>query len=57
MTPENNTRITKTCRTCNKPFSLTADKAAWYERTGLLLPTHCATCIKARKQRGKPNVK
>ncbi len=50
------TRITRTCRTCNKPFSISAEKAEWYARTGLQLPTHCAICIKERK-RGKQNVK
>lgn len=57
MSVANNIRITKTCRTCNKPFSLTAEKAERYARAGLLEPTHCSTCIKERKQRGKPNAK
>ncbi len=42
-------RMMVTCRTCGKPFSISAEEQAWLQERGLKPFTHCKACRKARK--------
>lgn len=42
-------RISKTCKDCNKPFSMTSDEIAWLDERGLRPFTRCKACREAKQ--------
>ena len=42
-------RITKICKTCKKPFSISKGELEWLEKKGLAPFEHCSECRKKRK--------
>jgi hypothetical protein len=46
-------RITRNCRTCHKPFSISTEEAKWLKDKGLEPFTHCSDCRKKRKEQKK----
>jgi hypothetical protein len=47
-------RVTKTCKTCKKPFSISQGEMQWLKDKGLLPFEHCTECRKKRReQNGK----
>lgn len=47
--------ITKICRGCQKPFTYSADEAAWLDERGLGQYKNCAVCRKEKKERAALN--
>lgn len=41
---EYNRCITRICKTCNEPFTISQSEKEWYEYKNLKLPTHCRSC-------------
>lgn len=42
--------VTKTCKTCNKPFSISKGELEWLERRGLKPFERCPECRKKRRE-------
>jgi DNA-directed RNA polymerase subunit RPC12/RpoP len=42
-------RVVIKCMDCNKPFSITEEKAGWYHLHGMELPKRCSECITKRR--------
>jgi len=43
-------RITKNCRSCNKPFSISGSEQEWFKGKGLEPFTHCKQCRAKEKK-------
>lgn len=48
------TEITKVCRNCTRPFTISASEQAWFLDHGLTIPRRCQPC---REQRRKADPK
>ena len=43
-------RVIKTCKDCNKPFSISGNELEWLKNIGLTPFKRCSECRKKRKQ-------